>query len=88
MPSSVNKLLCGDRLYEISEAYRAGARACRGGTPHHANPHRDGSQRCDDWSYGHDNEAAGLHASDGVDVIEAPAAGVEYTAPEDCAPKH
>ena len=80
----VNQLLIGDTLYDLTEAYRNGARACRAETPFWANPHRDGSQRHADWAYGHDHEAAGLHkVSVSLDVIEAAPAGIEFTAPEE-----
>lgn len=76
----MNTLLVRDTLYELTEAYRNGARACRAETPFWANPHRDGSQRHADWAAGHDNEAAGLHrVSVTVDAIEARAAGLEFT---------
>lgn len=77
-----NQLLCGDTLYDLTEAYRAGARACRSETPFFANPHRDGSQRHDDWAAGHDNEAAGLHLVETCDVIEASPDGKTFIAPE------
>jgi len=80
----VNQLLIGDTLYDLTEAYRNGARACRSETPFWANPHRDGSQRHADWAYGHDNEAAGHHrVSVTLDVIEAKPEGVEFVAPEE-----
>jgi len=83
----VNQLLIGDTLYDLTEAYRNGARACRSETPFWANPHRDGSQRHADWSYGHDNEAGGHHrVSVTLDVIEARPAGLEFTAPEEEGP--
>jgi cobaltochelatase CobT len=79
-----NQLLIGDTLYDLTEAYRNGARACRAETPFWANPHRDGSQRHADWAAGHDNEAAGHHlVSETVDVIEARPEGVEFVAPEE-----
>lgn len=79
-----NRLLVGDTLYDLTEAYRNGARACRTETPFWANPHRDGSQRHADWAAGHDNEAAGLHqVSVTVDAIELPPAGLELTAPDE-----
>lgn len=79
-----NQLLIGDTLYDLTEAYRNGARACREETPFWANPHRDGSQRHADWAYGHENEAAGHHlVSVSLDVIEAKPAGLEFIAPEE-----
>lgn len=80
--ASANQLLCGDTLYDLTEAYRAGARACRSETPFWANPHRENSQRHADWAAGHDNEAAELHLVDGLDVIEAAPCGKTFTAPE------
>lgn len=80
----VNQLLIRDTLYDLTEAYCNGARACRSETPFWANPHRDGSQRHADWAHGHDNEAAGHHrVSVTLDVIEAKPAGLEFTAPEE-----
>jgi cobaltochelatase CobT len=79
-----NQLLIGDTLYDLTEAYRNGARACRAETPFWANPHREGSQRHADWAFGHDNEAAGHHLVNlTVDVIEARPEGVEFIAPEE-----
>lgn len=79
-----NQLLVGDTLYDLTDAYRNGARACRAETPFWANPHRDGSQRHADWAAGHDNEAAGLHRiSVMIDAIEAKPEGVEFVAPEE-----
>lgn len=85
MPKSrTNTLLIGDTLYELTEAYRNGARACRAETPFWANPHRDGSQRHADWAAGHDNEAAGHHrVTVTLDAIEAAPAGLELVAPEE-----
>lgn len=85
MPKNrTNRLLIGDTLYELTEAYRNGARACRAETPFWANPHRDGSQRHADWAAGHDNEAAGHHRiSVTLDAIEAAPAGLELVAPEE-----
>ena len=80
----VNQLLVGDTLHDLTEAYRAGARACRAETPFWANPHRDGSQRHADWAAGHDNEAGGLHrVSVTIDAIEARPEGLEFIAPEE-----
>jgi uncharacterized protein with von Willebrand factor type A (vWA) domain len=80
----MNQLLVGDTLYDLTEAYRAGARACRAETPFWSNPHRDGSQRHADWAAGHDNEAAGLHrVSVTIDAIEAAPAGLEFVSPEE-----
>jgi len=82
-----NRLLAGDTLYDLTEAYRAGARACRAETPFWANPHRDGSQRHADWASGHDNEAAGLHrVSVTIDAIEAKPAGIEFVAQDEEVP--
>jgi len=85
MPKSrTNTLLIGDTLYELTDAYRNGARACRAETPFWANPHRDGSQRHADWAAGHDNEAAGHHrVTVALDAIEAAPAGLEFIAPEE-----
>jgi hypothetical protein len=85
MPKNrTNTLLIGDTLYELTEAYRNGARACRAETPFWANPHRDGSQRHADWAAGHDNEAAGHHrVTVTLDAIEAAPAGLELIAPEE-----
>lgn len=80
--AKVNQLLCSDTVYDLSEAYRSGARACRSETPFWSNPHGDGSQRHADWSAGHDNEAADLHLVDGIDVIEAAPVGKTFTATE------
>jgi cobaltochelatase CobT len=81
---NVNQLLIGDTFYDLTEAYRNGARACRSETPFWANPHRDGSQRYADWAAGHNNEAAGLHLVNlSLDVIEAKPAGLEFIAPEE-----
>jgi len=73
-----NQLLCGDTLYEMSQAYLAGARALRRNVPFFANPHRDGSQRHADWAAGHDNEAAGEHVRYGRDLLLEPARGTEF----------
>jgi len=80
----VNQLLIGDILYDLTESYRKGARACRSETPFWANPHLDGSQRYADWAAGHDNEAAGLHLVNVfIDAIEAKPAGLEFIALEE-----
>jgi hypothetical protein len=79
----VNYLQISDTIYEVTEAYVAGARACRDMIPHHANPHRDGSQRASDWTYGHDHEAANFHFIDGQDVLQAPRSGETFVIPED-----
>lgn len=84
--SRLNTLIIGDGEYVLTKAYRAGAMAARKETPHWSNPHRDGNQMAHDWGYGHDNECAGLHQIDGIDVIEAPATGREYRNDEIDAP--
>lgn len=77
-----NQLLVGDTVYDLTEAYRNGARACRSETPFRANPHREGSQRHADWAAGHENEASGLHRiSVTLDVVETAPAGAEFVAP-------
>lgn len=82
--SRTNTLIIGDTLYELTDAYRNGARACRAETPFWANPHRDGSQRHADWAAGHDNEAAGHHrVTVALDAIQAAPAGLEFIAPEE-----
>lgn len=79
--SNVNTILIGDSVYEVTDQYKAGAKALRDQTPFHCNPHRDGSRRHDDWSYGHDHEAADFHMIDGEDVILAKNTGREFTVP-------
>lgn len=81
-----NRLLIGDTLHDLTEPYRNGARACRAETPFWANPHRHGGQRYEDWSNGHDDEAAGHHLVDGKDVIEAEPAGAEFVATDEETP--
>jgi len=75
-----NILLIGDTQYEVSDAYRDGALAMRARTPSVCNPHPGDTQFADDWSYGHDNEAEGVHSVKGVDVITAPHTGTMFIA--------
>lgn len=71
-----NTLICGDDMYHMDAAYRAGARAMRQLIPYSvANPYRDGTQQHDQFDYGHVNESAGEHIRFGVDVIEVAATG-------------
>lgn len=86
--SNVNTIQIGDSAYEITDHYRAGAKALRNQTPFFCNPHRDGSRRHDDWSYGHDHEAAGFHVIDGEDVILAKNTGREFITPEENVPAY
>lgn len=79
----VNKLQISDTIYDVTEAYIGGAQACRDKVSHHANPHRDGSQRASDWSCGHDQEAAGFHFMDGQDVLHASRSRQTFVVPED-----
>jgi hypothetical protein len=71
----VNEILVGDTLYAVTKAYVDGARAMRASVPHHANPYR--GDRADEWSQGHDNEAAGEHFRFGRDVLADPSDGRE-----------
>lgn len=67
-----DRLVVGDTVYEITPAYREGAKAMRDEIPWNRNPYRDGSQRHDDWNYGHENESEGYHQ--GIE-LERPRAG-------------
>jgi len=73
-----NTLLIHDTLYTMTPAYIAGARACRDEVPHWANPHADGTQDSYDWSFAHDNEAAGEHRRFGKDLLDEHPASVEF----------
>lgn len=76
MKMKSDTLICGDEMYHIDTAYKAGARAMRQGIPWNVgNPYRDGTQQYDQWSYGHVNESAGEHIRFGVDVIEVAVTG-------------
>lgn len=67
-----NTLICGDTMYHLDAAYRAGAIAMRQRIPYSvANPHRADTQQHDQFDYGHVNESAGEHVRFGVDVIKA-----------------
>lgn len=75
MSGKVNRILVGDTLYDVTGAYVKGALAMRGSVTHHANPYR--GDRADEWSQGHDNEAAGEHFRFGRDVLSDPSDGRE-----------
>lgn len=68
-----HEIIIGDGLYVVTEAYRQGALAMRRQVPNKCNPHRYGTQRHDDWDYGHQHESEGEHVRFGIDVIMAPA---------------
>ena len=71
-----NTLLLGDTLYHLDAPYRAGALAMRQGIPWNvANPYRYGTQKHDQFDYGHVNESSCEHIRFGVDVIEAAQVG-------------
>ena len=78
MPSRPNRIVIGDTVHDITEPYRAGARAMRRGTTWHANPYRHGSRRHEDWDRGHTHEAAGEHFRFGRDLVEAAMRGEEF----------
>ncbi len=66
-----NRILCGDTVYDITPAYRDGARAMRAGIPYNlGNPFRSGSRKHDDWNIGHTHESTGEHLRSDCDVIE------------------
>lgn len=73
-----NTILHGDECREMTLAYLEGARACRRDSSWHSNPYRSGSQKHEDWSEGHTQEAAGEHFRFGIDLVETPAAGEEF----------
>lgn len=78
----LNTIIMGDSVYEMSDAYLAGARDFRQGVSFHFNPHRHGSQRYDDWDAGHTHDAAHEHYRFGIDLIEAPRTGREFAEDE------
>lgn len=43
-----------DSIYEINQALRDGAEDLLAGVSFRCNPHRYGSQRHEDWNYGHE----------------------------------
>lgn len=49
-------ILISDTEYELTRAYKQGAKANRDGISYRSNPYRDGSQAHDDWNNGHVNE--------------------------------
>jgi hypothetical protein len=73
-----NQLVIGDTIYSMTPAYIQGAKAMRRETPFHCNPHRSGSQREEDWSYGHDHEAGHEHYRFGKDLLAEPPTGIEF----------
>ena len=85
---SVNTLLIGDTIYDITPAYINGAQAMRDNVTCHANPHRHGSQRYNDWDCGHTHEAAGLHQFDDIDVIKTKEKNKEFVIPEHIVNEH
>lgn len=46
----------GDTVYDLTRAYKAGAKANRDGISFRSNPYEDGSQDYYDWNSGHENE--------------------------------
>ena len=65
----LNSLICGDTIFEITQAYRRGAIDRRDGIRFGRNPFRSGSQRHYDWEAGYGNEDACEHIRFGVDVV-------------------
>lgn len=67
------QVVMNDSLYEITRWLRNGASALLAGVPFNCNPHRDGSQRAQDWDYGHElaqtPEIARVLAGSGVDQL-------------------
>lgn len=78
MPSKVNRILIGDTLYDLTQAYVSGAQALRRDVPYSCNPHRHGSQRHTDWSLGHENESAKEHLRFNRDLLAAPNRGTIF----------
>lgn len=74
-----NQLVIGDTIYSMTPAYIEGARALRRDVPYHCNPHRSGSQREDNWNYGHENEGAHEHLRFDKDLLNEAPTGIEFT---------
>jgi hypothetical protein len=73
-----NTLVCSDTEFAVTEFYINGALAERNNGPYHANPHRQGSMRHDEWNYGHENESAGEHIRFGSDILAAKPTGQRF----------
>lgn len=70
--STPNTLLISDTLYEITDAYRQGATAMRAETTWYANPYPNGTDKHDQWDWGHTHESENMHVINDVDIITAP----------------
>lgn len=64
-------LVVGNTTFKVTSSYRAGARACRKGTPHHENPYPLTDPEHRNWLAGYNNEAGLHHVVDGVDLTAA-----------------
>lgn len=66
-----NQAVIEDSIFILTGAYLAGALAFRQGIPWGNNPNPSGSDKYDDWDYGHTNEAANEHTGFSCDIITA-----------------
>lgn len=76
--STRNTLLIHDTVYEITPAYREGAAAMRNEVTWYANPYEHGTQKYDEWDWGHTHESEDMHLIDGTDILAAPENGTEF----------
>lgn len=66
----LNSIICGDTIYEVTQAYRRGAIACRENVRFNRNPYRDSaSQNYYDWDAGYGNEEDCENIRFGVDIV-------------------
>lgn len=52
-------IVIGDTEYLVDRFYLEGVKAFQSNIPWNCNPYRVGSQRADQWEYGHVNASAG-----------------------------
>ncbi len=67
----MNRLCVNSQIFDITDAYKEGARAHRSGSLLHENPNPMGRTAYQHWKAGYDNEALYLHIVDGVDLTAA-----------------
>ncbi len=74
------KIVVGDKNYNMTPAYIAGAKAFRADQQTWDNPYNEDMQQMsyEDWEAGFDNEDAGEHKRFGKDLIEECEPGATY----------